>query len=73
MRCTCDDFSDSPCPEHGYGEFECDCGVRFGAPLVAKNLMIIECPKCKQRYVGEEDMGNGYWRNVGTVPAGPKV
>jgi len=59
--CTCDDFCDSPCPEHGYGELNCWCGHRFIAPLVAKAQMVTTCPVCLRTYHGVDAGGPGYW------------
>ena len=60
-RCTCDDFTDAPCPTHGYGELDCWCGHRFPAPIVAKARMIVTCQVCQRRYEGVEDCANGHW------------
>ncbi len=65
MSCTCDEFGESPCPEHGYGELECDCNRRFCAPIVAKSFITLQCPACGQRYVGyEEHCANGCWKKI---------
>jgi len=65
VKCTCDDIGESPCEEHGYGELECECGVRFRAPLIAKSFIAIQCPACSQRYAGyEEHCGPGYWKKI---------
>jgi hypothetical protein len=65
MTCTCDAFDDSPCPEHGYGLLECECGQRFRAPLCAKSFMALQCSTCGQRYAGhEENCGPGMWKKI---------
>lgn len=65
IRCTCDCIGESPCKEHGYGQLECGCGLRFTAPLVAKSFLTLLCPHCGQHYVGyEENCGNGCWKKI---------
>jgi hypothetical protein len=63
--CTCDDMGESPCPEHGYGQLECECGVRFRAPIVVKSFMALKCPACGQCFAGyEENCANGCWYKI---------
>jgi hypothetical protein len=67
MRCTCDEIGESACRTCGYGLLECECGMRFTAPLFPKSFMLIMCPACNQYYSGqEESCGNGCWRKEGT-------
>jgi hypothetical protein len=67
MKCTCDEFGESACRACGYGLLECECGMRFTAPLRPKSFMRIMCPACGQCYSGqEENCGNGCWRKEGT-------
>jgi len=66
VTCTCDAMGESPCHIHGYGQLECECGVRFRAPLHAKSFMLIQCPSCGQRFSGhEEHCGPGCWKKEG--------
>jgi hypothetical protein len=61
-RCTCDDFSDDPCPLHGYGALDCDCGNRLRVPLVPREYWPpIECPKCRRHFFGVETEGGAFW------------
>jgi hypothetical protein len=64
MKCSCDEIGESSCHEHGFGLLECDCGMRFTAPLHVKSFMLIQCPACGQSYVGHEDCCNGMWRKI---------
>jgi len=64
MKCTCDEIGESSCREHGYGLLECDCGMRFTAPLHVKSFMLIQCPACGQSYAGYEDFCNGMWKKI---------
>ena len=65
VSCTCDEMGESPCPEHGYGQLECDCGVRFRAPIVVKSFMALKCPACGQCFAGyEENCANGCWYKI---------
>lgn len=66
MKCTCDEIGESTCKEHGYGLLECECGMRFTAPLRPKSFNLIMCPACGKYYAGqEESCGNGCWKKVG--------
>ena len=67
MKCTCDEFGESACRACGYGLLECDCGMRFTAPLRPKSFMQVMCPACGQCFSGqEENGGNGCWRKEDT-------
>lgn len=61
MKCDCDTFSDDPCPSHGYGTMECECGVAIKAPLVVREGWDLMC-SCRRRYIGVEDAAHGYWK-----------
>ncbi len=67
MKCDCDAFSDAPCPSHGYGTMECECGAAVRAPLVVRKGWELMCT-CRRRYVGVEDAAHGYWKLVNGVP-----
>lgn len=64
MKCTCDEIGESSCREHGFGLLECDCGMRFTAPLHVQSFMLIQCPACGQSYAGYEDCCNGMWKKI---------
>lgn len=64
-RCTCDDFCDSHCRIHHYGELECECGHRFAAPLSPTKYDTATCPVCDRWYVGAEDAAGGHWEHNG--------
>ena len=64
MKCTCDEIGESSCREHGFGLLECDCGMRFTAPLHVKSFTLIQCPACGQSYAGYEDCCNGMWKKI---------
>jgi len=67
MKCTCDGIGASPCRQHGYGLLECECGMRFTAPLCPKSFMQIQCPACGQCYSGQEETcGPGCWKKEST-------
>lgn len=64
-RCTCDEHCDDPCPQHGYGLLQCECGHKTEAPLVARSHLTVTCEVCQRWYVGVEDSAHGYWEHAG--------
>lgn len=68
MKCSCDEIGESPCKVHGYGLLECECGMRFTAPLCPKDFQVIQCPACGMCYSGQEERGGpGFWEKATTL------